>query len=99
MSTRNDESIPDHRGTYGFKPGQQTSGSSLPNGSYLIEKLDTRREFVTEVDGYVYWWPNVSHNGHFASHHLRWIADELDRRNEKWQTFIDDHFSKSKLVD
>jgi hypothetical protein len=44
-------------------------------------------EFVTDVDGYVYYWPTGC-NGHFASHHLRRIATELDDRNAEWDAQI-----------
>ena len=59
----------------------------------IIKTSDERGEFVTDVDGFVYWWPDGSPNGHLAPHHLRWLADELDRRNKKWQKNIDDYFS------
>jgi hypothetical protein len=59
----------------------------------VIKLSDDRKEFVTDVDGFVYWWPEGAPNGHFAAHHLRWLADELDRRNEEWQKNIDDYFS------
>lgn len=58
----------------------------------VIRVCDERKEFVTDVDGFVYFWPDGSPHGHMDSHHLRWIADELDRRNEKWQKEIDDYF-------
>lgn len=55
-----------------------------------IAMSDERKEFVKDVDGYVYWWPDGSQNGHLSSHHLRWIADELDRRNKEWDDNITD---------
>lgn len=55
--------------------------------------MDQRREFVTDVDGYVYYWPDGSKHGHLAAHHLRAIADELDRRNKPW----DDHMKTVQL--
>ena len=58
----------------------------------IIAIGDERKEFVTDVDGFIYWWPNGSPHGHLASHHLRWLADELDRRNESWQKQVDDYF-------
>jgi len=64
----------------------------------IINVSDERNEFVTDVDGFVYWCPDGSPNGHLASHHLRWLADELDRRNEKWQKNIDDYFSANAEV-
>jgi hypothetical protein len=59
----------------------------------IIEKGDERGEFVADVDGFVYWWPDGSPRGRLSSRHLRRIADELDRRNEKSQKNIDDYFS------
>jgi hypothetical protein len=53
----------------------------------VIRVSDERNEFVTDVDGFVYWWPEGC-NGHLASHHLRWLADELDKRNKDWQDQI-----------
>lgn len=52
----------------------------------LIAMADERGDFVTDVDGFIYWWPSGS--GHHSSHHLRWIADELDRRNKPWEDII-----------
>ena len=45
-------------------------------------------EFVTDVDGYVYYWPHGSTGGHYAAHHLRRIATELDDRNREWHDQI-----------
>jgi len=45
-------------------------------------------EFVTDVDGYVYYWPHGSTQGHYAAHHLRRIATELDDRNKEWDEQI-----------
>lgn len=59
----------------------------------VIEICESRNEFVTDVDGFVYWWPDGYQFGHLASHHLRWLADELDRRNAPWQAVIDAEFS------
>ena len=54
----------------------------------LIQISDQRKEFVQDVDGFIYWWPDGSPNGHFSSHHLRWLADELDKRNKPWNEQI-----------
>lgn len=43
-----------------------------------------REEFVTFEDGYCHWWPSGSLNGALSSWHLRVLADELDRRNLRW---------------
>ena len=63
-----------------------------PEEQRIIKISEERKEFVTDVDGFVYWWPEGSPNGHLASHHLRCLADELDRRNEKYQKQINDFF-------
>jgi 3',5'-cyclic AMP phosphodiesterase CpdA len=55
----------------------------------LIRMMDERKEFVQDVDGFVYYWPEGSPNGHLSEHHLRWIADELKERNKEWQTIVD----------
>lgn len=47
----------------------------------MFATMDARKEFVTDVDGYVYYWPDGSTHGHLAANHLRAIANELDRRN------------------
>lgn len=39
------------------------------------------KDFVTDVDGFKYFWPSPE-GGHFAAHHLREIADHLDMLNE-----------------
>ena len=58
----------------------------------LAEK---RGEFITDVDGFVYWWPSEKpeHAGHRSPYQLRILADELDRRNAPWQAMIDAKFS------
>lgn len=55
----------------------------------VIAMAEARNEFVTDVDGFVYWWPCETSRGHLASHHLRWLADELDYRNEEWNKHIE----------
>lgn len=54
----------------------------------IPEHLDNN--FVFDVDGFVYYWPDG--NGHYASHNLREIADELDKMNKPWQDRIDEYF-------
>lgn len=62
----------------------------------VIGFCNKRNEFITDVDGYVYWWPDGSPHGHLASHHLRWIADELDDRNAAFDEEIDNYFKNKK---
>lgn len=40
------------------------------------------KELFPDVDGYVKYWPKQG--GFLEAHHLRAIADELDRRNKAW---------------
>lgn len=49
--------------------------------------------FFTDVDGFVYFWP-TGRRGHFAAHHLREIAGELDRRNADWAAYIEKELSE-----
>lgn len=50
----------------------------------VISISTQREEFVTFEDGYCHWWPAGSQNGALSSWHLRVLADELDRRNLRW---------------
>lgn len=52
----------------------------------LIALLDKRGEFVTDVDGFVYYASFGS--GHLSATTLRTIANELDRRNAQWEATI-----------
>lgn len=51
-------------------------------------------ELVTDVDGYVYYWPKPN-GGHFSPWMLRAIADELDKINQPWQDTIDEYFANA----
>lgn len=53
-------------------------------------------DFVTEVDGFLYFWPKGSTRGHFSAHHLREIADELDARNKSWNDEMNRYFDSDK---
>jgi hypothetical protein len=48
----------------------------------LIADAEERNEFVALECGRVHWCPQSA--GAISSHQLRWIADELDRRNAEW---------------
>ncbi len=63
-------------------------------GLRVCRLAEERGEFVTDVDGFVYWWSSAKpeHAGHLASDQLRFLADELDRRNAAWQAQIDKYF-------
>lgn len=56
----------------------------------IIQVIQDRNEFECDVDGFVYYWPNGY--GSLASHHLRWIADELDKMNEPITKEIEEYF-------
>ena len=56
-----------------------------------------KKNIVLDVDGFYYYWPDG--NGHYAPHHLREIADELDRMNEPWEKQIEEYFNNSKPKD
>lgn len=48
----------------------------------IIAHHDQHGEFVTDAaDGFVYFQPSQRAWGHIPAYALRWIADELDRRN------------------
>lgn len=67
----------------------------------VLNMAQDRKEFVTDVDGFVYWWPTASPEaqGHLSAHQLRWIASELDRRNAAWQAQVDrDLAAQSQFV-
>jgi len=56
----------------------------------FIALVVAKGDFVTDVDGFDYFWP--SNEGALSSHHLRWLADELDRRNAGWNAQIERYF-------
>lgn len=50
-----------------------------------------------EVDGFYVWEPNHDFRGYLGPHHLRAIADELDRLNAPWEQRIEDYFNKEEV--
>jgi hypothetical protein len=54
-----------------------------------------KEDFVTLEDGFVYFWASRV-AGAMTSRELRDIADELDKRNEKWKKQIDEYFENLK---
>lgn len=44
-------------------------------------------DLIKDVDGFVKFWPQKA--GCLEAHHLRMLADELDKRNADWQKQID----------
>ena len=61
----------------------------------FMEKIRGSEDIFTDVDGFYYFWTN---DGCLASHHLRWIADELDRLNETLNQEIEEYFRKNPPV-
>lgn len=60
----------------------------------IIKASDSRCEFVTDVDGFVYWCP-LRDNGHLSAEQLRVLAGELDKRNKRWQQDTDNYFKSN----
>lgn len=56
----------------------------------LIRQIDERDNFAPLEDGFIYWVPGGG--GVLSSWMLRAIADELDKRNEKWESEIESYF-------
>lgn len=59
----------------------------------VIQAAKERGEFGLAEDGFTYWWPSPN-GGFLASHHLRILADELDRLNEPWRKEIETFFAQ-----
>lgn len=57
----------------------------------IVKKATNKGDFVTGDDGFVVFWPE-GQRGAFEAWHLRAIADELDRRNEKWLKQMNEYF-------
>lgn len=60
---------------------------------HIIKVTEDHGDFVEDVDGYVYFWPERN-TGSYAAWHLRVIADELDRRNAPWDAQINKYFDE-----
>lgn len=52
-----------------------------------------RGDFVMGDDGYYVYWPDdgPSGRGALGPHHLRWLADELDKMNAPWDSVVQGH--------
>lgn len=68
------------------------SPSNAEEIARIIRMTDEREDFVTDVDGYVYFAP-MACNGHLSSWMLRALADELDLRNAPWDAQIKQYFT------
>lgn len=53
----------------------------------VLHVTEERGEFLQLEDGYFYFLPRKS-VGALAAHHLKWIADELDEKNQDWNNRI-----------
>lgn len=60
----------------------------------IIELIQRDKEIVIDVDGFYYFWPEGYNKGHFSSHHLREIADHLDKINAPWNAIIEKEIGK-----
>lgn len=58
----------------------------------MIAEVERRGEFVTDVDGFVYYWPSKESQGHLSEYQLIWIFQELEERNKEWNAKIDEYF-------
>jgi hypothetical protein len=61
----------------------------------LIKHIDDAGDFVVSDDGYIYFFPEKS-NGYLSAHQLRFIADELDKRNKPWDDSITEYFNENE---
>lgn len=61
----------------------------------VLQVHEERGDFVTDFDGFVKFWPKGM-VGYLESYHLRWIADELDKRNQEWTSTINKYFDEQK---
>lgn len=61
----------------------------------VLRIAEERGEFYKGVDGFEYFWPDRGLYGHMEAHHLRWIADELERRNAPWEKEVGEMLDKA----
>jgi hypothetical protein len=57
-----------------------------PNVKEIVINNKSVGEFIRDVDGYFYYWPNPSLKGSWNSNALKLIADELDNINKVYET-------------
>jgi hypothetical protein len=60
----------------------------------FIESVEAGGHFVTLEDGFFYYWADGK--GGISPHQLRWLADELDRRNKPLQESLDRYFKEEE---
>jgi hypothetical protein len=73
--------------------GEPMSETLEEQRSKVVAASHARGEFVQGDDGFYYWFP-PHYAGCASAHHLRWLAEELDRLNEPLQMQLEEHFSK-----
>lgn len=61
----------------------------------IIQFVQDHGEFVVVEDGSTVFWPRKI-SGYLAAHVLRWIADELDKRNKPVLENIEEYFRYHK---
>jgi hypothetical protein len=61
----------------------------------IIQFVQDHGEFVVVEDGSTVFWPRKV-SGYLAAHVLRWIADELDRRNAPTYKNLNEYFDAHK---
>lgn len=67
--------------------------------SDIVKMADAAGEFVTGDDGFVCYWPKSGRGGAYTARDLHQLADELDRRNAKWQADLDAYFEGQEKPD
>ena len=61
----------------------------------IVKMTADRGGFAKLDDGFVYYWPSHGWSGAMGAWHLRILADELDRRNKKWNDEICEYLGES----
>lgn len=56
-----------------------------------IEHHMNRGDVIQVEDGFYVYWPTSSAQGFLRAHHLRWMADELDRLNKPWDDALEQY--------
>jgi hypothetical protein len=57
----------------------------------LEDRIRKDPDIICGDDGFFVYWP-TEHRGAYSPHHLRMIADELDRRNKDWEEELNKYF-------
>lgn len=64
-----------------------------PHVKEIVVNNKSVGEFIRDVDGYFYYWPNPSLKGSWNSNALKLIADELDKINKEYEVHLMQHLS------